>query len=191
MSLWHQIILEVNMKLSTRSTGLALLILGGLTPLAAARSQQPADTVSVRTLVTITSKKGAEPVSVTPRDLLVQQSKVRLQVTSVIPATGENGGMQLAIVIDDGATSSFNNQLADIAHFIRNQKPAVKVGVFYARNGTVQVRQDFTPDHDLAAKSLRIPLGQGGAYSSVYLSVMDLIKRWPAILVLAKTIFPR
>jgi hypothetical protein len=171
------------MKLSTRSIALALLTFGGLASVVAARPQQavqPADTVSVRTLVTITSKKGAEPVNVTPRDLLVQQNKTRLRVTSVTLATGENGGMQLAIVIDDGATSSLNNQLPDIAHFVRDQEPGVKVGVFYARNGTVQVRQDFTPDHNLAAKSLRIPLGQGGASSSVYLSVMDLMKRWPA-----------
>jgi hypothetical protein len=179
----HQTGKETHMKPSIHFGMLAFLVFGGIIALAPARAQQPnstAPTVSVRTLITVTTKKGMEPVQLTPRDLLVQQSKVRLRVTSVTPATGENGGMQLAIVIDDSATSSLNNQLPDIAKFIREQEPNVKVGVFYARNGTVQVRQDFTPDHELAAKSLRIPLGQGGAYTSAYLSVMDLMKRWPA-----------
>ena len=142
-------------------------------------SSQPG-TVPVRTLITVGTKKGAQPVELTPRDLLVQQDKMRLRVSSVVPARGDAGAMQLAIVIDDSATSSLNNQLPDIAKFIRSQPPHVKVGVFYARNGTVQVRQDFTANHEAAAKSLRIPLGHGAAYNSAYLSVMDLMKRWPA-----------
>jgi hypothetical protein len=40
--------------------------------------------------------------------------------------------------------------------------------------------QDFTQDHALAAKALRIPLGQGGAFSSPYLALQDWLKRWPS-----------
>jgi hypothetical protein len=39
--------------------------------------------------------------------------------------------------------------------------------------------QDFTKDHALAAKALRIPIGSGGAFSSPYLAVQDWIKRFP------------
>src|SRR5258708_26787215 len=39
--------------------------------------------------------------------------------------------------------------------------------------------QDFTNDHQLAAKALRIPVG-GGALSSPYLALLDLMKRWPS-----------
>jgi hypothetical protein len=42
------------------------------------------------------------------------------------------------------------------------------------------VAQDFTADHALAAKALRIPLGTPAAYSSPYLSVIDWMKRWPS-----------
>jgi len=42
------------------------------------------------------------------------------------------------------------------------------------------VVQDFTQDHALAAKALRIPLGQGGAFTSPYLSLQDWLKRWPS-----------
>ena len=47
------------------------------------------------------------------------------------------------------------------------------------RNATVQIVQDFTNDHTAAAKALRLPVGSTGAYGSPYLSVIDLMKRWP------------
>jgi hypothetical protein len=40
--------------------------------------------------------------------------------------------------------------------------------------------QNFTTDHAAAANALRLPLGFAGAYGSPYLSVIDLMKRWPA-----------
>src|SRR5260370_1105719 len=40
--------------------------------------------------------------------------------------------------------------------------------------------QDFTNDHELAAKALRLPLGGGGAFSSPYLALLDLMKRLPS-----------
>src|SRR6266851_7871527 len=46
-------------------------------------------------------------------------------------------------------------------------------------NNTLSIAQDLTNDHDKASKALRIPLGNPGANGSPYLSLMDLIKRWP------------
>ena len=48
------------------------------------------------------------------------------------------------------------------------------------RNGTVQIAQNFTTEHNQAAKALRLPMASSGAYGSPYLSVIDLMKRWPA-----------
>jgi hypothetical protein len=48
------------------------------------------------------------------------------------------------------------------------------------RNGTVQITQNFTTDHEQAAKALRLPMASMGAYGSPYLSAIDLMKRWPA-----------
>jgi hypothetical protein len=47
------------------------------------------------------------------------------------------------------------------------------------RNGTVSVSQDPTNDHDKAVKALRLPSGNAGTYGNPYLSLTDLIKRWP------------
>lgn len=157
-----------------------LLAMGLIASLPAARAQggNAGPTVPVRTLVTITSKSG--PPQITKADVMATQDKTRLVVTDLQAATGAAGGMQLAIVIDDSTNSSLNNQLKDIANFIGALPPSAKVGIFYAQNGTVQVAQDFTSDHNRAARALRIPLGRGAAYSSIYLSMMDLMKRWPA-----------
>jgi hypothetical protein len=59
------------------------------------------------------------------------------------------------------------------------QPPTTYIAVFYGRNGAATVAQDFTKDHAVAAKALRIPLGGFGAFSSPYLELEDLIKRLP------------
>ena len=48
------------------------------------------------------------------------------------------------------------------------------------RNATAQIAQNFTTDHALAAKAIRLPLGQAGASASPYLALIDLIQKWPA-----------
>jgi hypothetical protein len=47
------------------------------------------------------------------------------------------------------------------------------------RNASVQIAQDLTADHRLAAQSLRLPLGYSMSFGSPYLSVADLMKQWP------------
>jgi len=43
----------------------------------------------------------------------------------------------------------------------------------------VQPASQFSNDHEAVAKTLRLPLGNFAAYSSIYLSTMSLIKGWP------------
>jgi hypothetical protein len=46
-------------------------------------------------------------------------------------------------------------------------------------NATVQIAQNFTADHTLAAKALRMPRGTSSAMDSPYLSLVSLVKGWP------------
>ena len=117
---------------------------------------------------------------VTKEDVVVRQGSKRLQVTGWTPARDGRAGLDLFILIDDAADRSMASQLDDLRSFINSQPPAAQVGVGYMRNGTVQVAQDFTTDHEKAAKALRIPIASSGAYGNPYLSVIDLMKRWPA-----------
>ena len=87
--------------------------------------------------------------------------------------------LYLAVLIDDSLESSVANQWGDLKAFFLAQPENTYIAVAYARNGTAMVAQDFTKDHALAAKALRLPLGNAGAFTSPYLAVQDWEKRWP------------
>jgi hypothetical protein len=113
-------------------------------------------------------------------DVVVRQGSNRLQVTGWEPAQGARAGLDLFILIDDASDPSVGSQYDDLRSFINAQPSTTSVGVGYMRNGTVQIAQNFTTDHSQAAKALRLPIASSGAYGSPYLSVIDLMKRWPA-----------
>jgi hypothetical protein len=64
---------------------------------------------------------------------------------------------------------------------VLEQPSTTYVGIGYLRNGTVQVQQKPTADHALAAKAIRLPLGQPGISASPYLALTDLIQKWPRV----------
>lgn len=125
--------------------------------------------------ITAVGKKDVAPPPLKQQDVTLYQGKEKLQVADL----RKSDPLLLAVVIDDSLNSSIAGQWNDLKAFIMSQPATTLVGVFYSRNGTVSVAQDFTPNHELAAKSLRIPLGGNGAFSSPYLSLQDMIKRWP------------
>jgi len=125
--------------------------------------------------VTAVAKKGSPP-PIKKEDVQVFEGKERVQVTDW--RHGEN--LYLAILIDDSIDTEAASQWNDLKAFIAEQPQNAFVAVAYARNGTAMVAQDFTQDHALAAKALRIPLGNLGAFSSPYLAVQDWLKRWPS-----------
>jgi hypothetical protein len=116
---------------------------------------------------------------VSREDIIVRQGKDRLQVTGWSPISGDRSPLDLFVLIDDSARTSVSSQFGDLREFIYALPNTTSVGVGYMRNGTVQVAQDLTPDHRQAANALRIPLASPGAYGSPYLSLIDLMKRWP------------
>ena len=62
---------------------------------------------------------------------------------------------------------------------IRDRPATTTIGVGYMSNATVNIVQNFTPDKDAASKAVRLPLATLSAMDSPYLSLQDLIKRWP------------
>jgi VWFA-related protein len=135
---------------------------------------KPAAAGTTTFTVTAVGKKGAAP-TLNRDDIQLFQGKEKKQILDW------NKGDQLAlmILIDDSVDSSIANNWNDLKEFINAQSPSTVVGVGYIRNNTTMVAQDFTSDHALAAKALRIPLGVGALGSSPYLATMDMLKRWP------------
>jgi hypothetical protein len=158
---------------------LGALIAASFMPLvlkAASNSASAAsDPSAVVMTVTATAKKDAQPPAVSKNDVELYQGKERVQVANF--KRGET--LYLAVLIDDSLRSDIASQWSDLRAFLMAQPQTTYVAVAYARNGVAMVAQDFTTDHALAAKALRIPLGTVGAASSPYLAVQDWIKRWP------------
>jgi len=162
-----------------------LLLLGALiatsfTPVALKAASNSnsvgSDTSAVVMTVTATAKKNAQPPPLSKSDVELYQGKERVQVADF--KRGET--LYLAVLIDDSLRSTVANQWSDLRAFMMAQPQTTYIAVAYARNGVAMVAQDFTTDHALAAKALRIPLGTLGAGTSPYLALQDWMKRWPA-----------
>jgi hypothetical protein len=135
--------------------------------------------VPVTTYVTVLGPKYTAPPALSKSDVNVDEGKQKKEVTNWVPAQGDRAGLLLAIVIDDANTTDLGSQLGDLRSFVTSQADTTNIGVFYASNGTIQTASQFNKDHEAVAKTIRLPFGNGGAYSSIYLSVMNLIKGWP------------
>ena len=129
---------------------------------------------SVTTTVTAVGKKEAPP-EIKKDDVKLYSGKEQMQV-----ANWRRGDtLFIAVLIDDSLDPRLAQNFNDLKAFFMAQPQTTYIAVAYSRNGTAAVVQDFTNDHALAAKSLRLPLGAGGAFTSPYLSVQDWMKRWP------------
>lgn len=135
--------------------------------------------VATQLVVTAEPKKGSTVPAIKQDDVLVYEGHTRDQVTGWIPATGDQAALDLFLLIDDSSSETLGTQLEDIKKFIQSQPQTTKVGVAYMQNGIARVVQDLTTDHAAAAKSVRLPMGIGGANASPYFSLSDLAKRWP------------
>ncbi|HSR08301.1 MAG TPA: hypothetical protein VLM42_14200 [Bryobacteraceae bacterium] len=148
--------------------------------LALAQTKVPSNGVPVHMVVTVEAPDGKDLPAPRREDLTVFEGKDRARVTEWIVPEGDRAGLELYVLVDDAVSSSVGLQLSDIRRFIENQPPTSAIGIGYLRNGTVEIRQTPTSDHAKAAAALRIPISSIVTMASPYLSLSDLIKRWPA-----------
>jgi hypothetical protein len=130
---------------------------------------------TVTMTVTAVGKKETSPPIVTKDDVELYLNKERTQVADWKHADK----LYLAVLIDDSLDTNIASQWGDLKAFFLGQPDTTYISVAYSRNGAAMLVQDFTNDHELAAKALRLPLGSGGAFSSPYLALLDLMKRLP------------
>jgi hypothetical protein len=150
----------------------------GVAPLRS-RARDSTTRVPVHMVVTVEAKHGTDVPVVTAEDVMVFQGKDRDPVTGWVPLQGDRAGLELFLLVDDAINTGLGAQLEDLRGFIMSQPPTTAIGVGYMRDGTVDILQNLTNDHMLAANAVRLPMGVSGAIGSPYLSIVDLIKRWP------------
>ena len=157
----------------------AVLVVCFLADATRAQDQATSSGVPVRIVVSVEGQKGAAPPNLARNDVLVYLDNQRMPVTGWTPVQNDRSGFELWLLIDDGTDTALGTQLADLRRFVLEQPSTTHVGIGYLRNGTVQVAQTLTADHALAAKAIRLPLGQPGISASPYLALTDLLQKWP------------
>ena len=158
-----------------------LFVLCALTlaaPIVVSQEANPQGTVQVHLVVTNEAARGDDVPTLQQGDVKVKQGKNFLKVNQLIPAKGDNAALQLFVLIDDTLGSNVGNNLNDIRDFINAQPVSTVIAVGYMSNATVNIVQNFTADHDLAVKALRLPRGSLSTMDSPYLSLISLVKGW-------------
>ena len=130
----------------------------------------------VTAIVTVLGPSFTAPPALGKSDVVVHTGNRREDVTAWSPAQGDVATLQLAILIDDGA-ADFGSHLNEVRSFIQAQPNTTNVGVFYASNGMTVAVAPFSPDHDAVAKKVRITFGPSGTSTSIYLSLIDVLKK--------------
>jgi hypothetical protein len=125
--------------------------------------------------VTAVGKKDSPAPAISKDDVQVFFGKEQKQIQDF----RKGDRLQLAILIDEALDTTVGGQWEYLKEFIMSQPASTAVMVGYMRNNSIAVAQDFTDNHELAAKALRLPMGLGGIGSSPYLSMIDMLKRWP------------
>jgi hypothetical protein len=145
-----------------------------------AQEKAAAGAVQVHVVITAEAQRADTELPVLKQgDVSVKQGKTVLQVAQLIPARGDNNALQLFILIDDTLDTQVGNNLTDLREFISAQPATTLIGIGYMSNAGVNIAQNFTPDHALAAKALRLPRGSLSSMDSPYLSLINLVKGWP------------
>src|SRR5580693_8567281 len=131
---------------------------------------------SVTVTVTATGKDQSAPPAVPANSVVVKQDGKAAKIISWEPVNGGKTGLDLAVLIDDSVSQKASVQLKDIGEFLRTLSLDARVEVAYANYGAAKIEQEFTTDHEKAAKGIRIPNALPGSANGVYDSFGELIK---------------
>jgi len=146
----------------------------------AQRAMQSNDGVPVSVTVTATGREQSTPPAIPANAVVVKQDGKVAKVLSWQPAAGGKAGLELVVLVDDSISQKAALELKDVGDFLRTLSADTRVAVAYANYGSMKFEQEFTTDHEKAAKALRIPSAFPGAANGVYDSFAELIKKWPA-----------
>ena len=135
-------------------------------------------TSQVQMVITAEVLRGKDIPAPTAADIQITQEQRNLEITSVVPLVGENGRLDLMILIDDRLNPAQSALFDQLRNFVQNQGAQTSVGIAYMQNGEVRIVQFPTKDHVLAAQALRAPAGIESAGASPYASLSTLLRGW-------------
>src|SRR3981189_1264169 len=139
----------------------------------------PIGTVPVHMVVTAEARRGNDVPAISREDVIVNLGKDRAPVTDWFPYQGDRAGLELFVLLDDATYTALGAQLEDLRKFILSQPSTIPVSLAYMRDGTVDIAQNLTTEHAAAHMILPLTLRTLRVIPIHYLSIGDLIKRWP------------
>lgn len=133
----------------------------------------------VTVTVTVEPRGPAATTVLRADEVFVQQNNQRRPVVRWVRAAGQNGSLDLTILIDNSLDSSIATHYGELKNFIRSLPVTTKVAIAYASHGNAEVTQNFTANHERAAAAIHLPRGPYVQTSGTYMALTSLIKRWP------------
>jgi VWFA-related protein len=134
-----------------------------------------ANTITVLVTPQVHNKKEAEAAGkLTDDDFAVKENGRPQKVLSAKPAA--NVPLVVEVLIQDNLKSRIDDEMKGLKDFIRDLPNGSLVLTGYMTTGSLDVRQDFTPDHEVAASSLRVLTGRG-PYNP-YIEVIEGLRRF-------------
>jgi len=155
--------------------GISVVLLA-LSATVAARAQVQEGPAETTALISVDAKGANPPVNASTLKLQVNGHDTAIDTVNQVRPQG----LEVAILIDDGARRSLSLQLKDIETMIHELPDGAKVMVGYMQNGTVRSSHGFTTNHELVAGDLRLPLSTPGISASPYFCLSDFVKHWPS-----------
>lgn len=137
-----------------------------------------APTTPVQVLVSVSNRAAGAPL--TSDNVLVVENNKRRPVTGFKAVADSGQDVDLAILIDGSLGSSLALQFKDVESFLRSLPASTAVGVAYAENGAAHFKQPFSTDRDAAGAALHLTFGKVDTGGSIFQSVSDLARHWPA-----------
>jgi len=157
------------------------LLLAGLVAASPLAFSQNENEGRGQAVVTVLPKKSDAPASdVSQQTVQIEVNGKQSQITNWLPLRGTHAGVELVLLIDDGARTSLGREFDDISQFIQSLPPNVKFSLAYMQNGRDVLAGPLTSDHAKALQELHLPLGVSGQSASPYFCLSDLAKNWPS-----------
>lgn len=149
-------------------------------PLFAQDSQAAAPGLVQITVTAMSSKSGQAAPALGKQDVSLRESGKKTPIVDWIPISSPDSKLQLVILIDQDATTRLGEHLGEIGSFVRALPDNSSVAVAYAMNGTAEFRTPFTTNRDAVVNSLHITMGASAGMTSIYETLAELIRKWPA-----------
>jgi len=141
---------------------------------------QTAGANAITVSVTAIGRGDTSPQPLSQNDVVVHLGSKVCPLVTWEPTNREDPKLDLVVVIDDSLANSVATHWNELEHFLADLPAGARAAVAYANRASIQMAQQPTADHALAAKALRNPAGIQLENASPYESLQALIRVWPS-----------